>query len=190
MSGPGVAPGTRIRGTTFVTDVTPTLLAIAGVEVKAAPGEIAMTGRSLAAQLSGAPGDPRGDSEWVGTEVAGNAALFRGRFKLSRNAPPHSDGAWQLHDLATDPGETNNLAAREPELLQSMLRDYEAYEKQMGVLPLPPGYNVQKQVVVNAIKRQIAAYWWLLLGAAGVLAGGVWLVVRRLLRRRTGRAPI
>ena len=185
ISGPGVVPGTRISGTTFVTDVTPTLLSLAGVAAKAAPDEIVMTGRSLAAQLSGSPVNPRGDNEWVGTEVAGNAALYRGRYKLSRNAPPHSDGAWQLHDLASDPGETTNLATREPELLQSMLRDYEAYEKQMGVLPLPPGYDVQKQVAVNAIKRQLAAYWWLVLGAAAAIAGGVWLVVRRLLRRRT-----
>lgn len=185
ISGPGVVPGTRVAGTAFVTDVTPTLLELAGVTVSPAPGEIAMTGRSLASALAGAPADPATPREWIGTEVAGNAALFRGRYKLSRNATPLSDGQWQVHDLSVDPGETNDLAATQPELLASLLKDYEAYERQMGVLALPDGYSVQGQITENAIKRQVAAYWWVLVLAAGVIAGSAWLTLRWILRRRS-----
>jgi heme/copper-type cytochrome/quinol oxidase subunit 2 len=52
----------------------------------------------------------------------------------------------------------------------------------MGVLPLPPGYDVQKQVATNAIKKQISAYWWVLVIAAGVLAAMMyfgWRIARR-----------
>jgi hypothetical protein len=52
----------------------------------------------------------------------------------------------------------------------------------MGVLPLPAGYDVQQQVATNAIKKQIAAYWWVLVIAAGVLAAMLfvgWRLVRR-----------
>ena len=185
IAGPGVVPGGRIAGTTFVTDVTPTLLELAGVTVTPGDGEVAITGRSLAAQLSGATDDPRSDTEWVGIEVAGNAALFRGRYKLSRNALPLSDGTWQLHDLSVDPGETTNLAAHEPAVLASMIADYAAYEKQMGVLALPEGYSVHAQITVNSIKRQIAAYWWVLALLAGGIAGSAWLALRWVLRRRT-----
>ncbi|MFN8946200.1 MAG: arylsulfatase [Alphaproteobacteria bacterium] len=184
ISGPGVAPGSRVSGLTFVTDVTPTLLDLAGVAVEPKPGEIAMTGRSLAVHLSGTAEHPRGETDWVGTEVAGNAALYRGRYKLSRNAPPHSDGAWQVHDLATDPGETNNLADSAPALLASLLQDYAAYEKQMGVLPLPPGYDVQRQIVANSLRKQFNAYWWVLALVVGGVAGASYLVIRRLRRRR------
>jgi arylsulfatase/uncharacterized sulfatase len=63
-----------------------------------------------------------------------------------------------------------------------MQADYAAYEKRMGVLPLPPGYDVQKQVATNAIKKQISAYWWVLVIAAGVLAAMMyfgWRIARR-----------
>ncbi|MBU6156951.1 MAG: arylsulfatase [Alphaproteobacteria bacterium] len=184
ISGPGVAPGSRVTGLTFVTDVTPTLLDMAGVAVEPKPGEIAMTGRSLAAHLSGMSGHPRGETDWVGTEVAGNAALYRGRYKLSRNAPPLSDGAWQVHDLVTDPGETHNLAESAPALLASLLEDYAAYEKRMGVLPLPPGYDVQQQIVANSLRKQFAAYWWVLALLVGCVAGASYLVIGRLRRGR------
>lgn len=185
IAGPGVRSGTRVSGFAFVTDVAPTLLDLAGVPVTPANGEIAITGRSLAATLAGASEPVRGDTDWVGTEVAGNAALFRGRYKLSRNAPPLSDGAWHVHDLATDPGETANLATSQPDLLQSLLKDYASYEAQMGVLPLPPGYDVQQQVAINATKRQLEAYWWVLALLAAGVAGSVLLIVRRLRRGRT-----
>jgi arylsulfatase/uncharacterized sulfatase len=184
ISGPGVASGLKLPGTTFVTDVTPTILELAGISVTPLPGEIAMTGRSLAAYVGGRGDNPRGDSDWVGTEVAGNAALYRGRYKLSRNAPPASDGAWHVYDLGVDPGETTNLAPSQPELLASLLEDYASYEQQMGVLPLPPGYDLQRQIRDNAIKRQLQAYLWVLILLAAGTAGTGWLALRWVRSRR------
>ena len=63
-----------------------------------------------------------------------------------------------------------------------MIADYKAYVKNVGVLELPPGYNVQRQIAKNIIARQLAAYWWVLALMALTLLGlGVmlWRVMRR-----------
>jgi arylsulfatase/uncharacterized sulfatase len=182
MSGPGIKAGHRLTATTFVTDVTPTILELSGVGLEQSAEEVQITGKSLLPALSGASDVVRGPDEAVGTEVSGNAALYRGTYKIVRYAPPHGDNAWHLYDLSTDPGETRDLSTEKPELFASMQADYAAYEKRMGVLPLPPGYDVQQQVATNTIKKQISAYWWVLVIAAGVLAAMMffgWRIARR-----------
>ena len=56
------------------------------------------------------------------------------------NGAPYGDGAWRLYDLSIDPGETNDLAAREPALFDEMMRAYETYAEENGVLEMPEGY--------------------------------------------------
>jgi arylsulfatase/uncharacterized sulfatase len=136
MSGPGIKAGHRLTATTFVTDVTPTILELSGVGLEQPAEEVQITGKSLLPALTGASDIVRGPDEAVGTEVSGNAALYRGTYKIVRYAPPHGDNAWHLYDLSTDPGETRDLSTEKPELFASMQVDYAAYEKRMGVLPL------------------------------------------------------
>src|SRR5690606_5024297 len=106
IAGPGVTPGTRVRTPTFVTDVTPTILEIAGVSAEG--GGVPITGRSLGPVLRGEAERAHPVDAPVGVEVAGNAALFKGDMKLVRNMPPWGDGAWHLYDIARDPGETED----------------------------------------------------------------------------------
>jgi arylsulfatase/uncharacterized sulfatase len=185
VSGPGVAPGRRIDGLTFVTDVTPTLAEFGGARATAeAP---AMDGVSLRAVLQGEPGPVRGADSPLGVEVSGNAALYRGDYKIVRDMAPLGDGRWRLYDVARDPGETRDLSGAEPERLKAMLADYAAYEARVGVAPLPPGYSTQKQLAANAMARQMP----LLASAAVVLAlllGGGGFLAWRWSRRRGGRA--
>ena len=186
ISGKGIAAGKKITTTAFVTDVTPTILELAGAETQQPEGEVQITGRSLLGALSGTTAEVRTPDEFVGTEVSGNSALFQGHYKIVRYAPPYGDNGWHLYDLAVDPGETNDLSAAQPGLMKSMLAQYALYEKQMGVLPLPPGYDVQKQVAINATMKQLKAYWWVLAVMLVIGAGVVWLVFRlvsRALRR-------
>ena len=122
--------------------------------------------------------------EPVGIEVSGNAALFKGDLKLVRNMPPWGDGGWHLHDVAADPGETRDLAADRPDLVADLQRDYAAYEREMGVLPLPPGYDPHDQVARNSIRRQLRVYGARLAALGVGLAAAVVLVARSLLRRR------
>ena len=72
-----------------------------------------------------------------------------------------------------------------------MLAQYATYETQMGVLPLPPGYDVQKQVAINSMLKQVKAYWWVLAILAVLVAGAAWFLLRLLLRlfRRAQSKP-
>jgi arylsulfatase A-like enzyme len=184
IAGPGITAGTGIATPSFVTDVTPTILDLAGVPTD---GGVKMTGRTLRPVLSGQETRAYPIDVPVGIEVSGNSALFKGDWKLVRNMPPFGDGDWKLHELALDPGETKDLSSERADLKAELLRDYQAYEREMGVQPLPPGYDPHKQVARNAIKRQIGFFKWHLTIAAAALIAITVLLVRRRRRRRRSR---
>lgn len=185
IAGPGVGSGAAVATPSFVTDVTPTLLDLAGV---AADGGVAMTGRTLRPVLDGQAVRAHPVDAPVGIEVSGNAALFKGDWKLTRNHPPYGDGAWHLYELARDPGETKDLTRERPEIAAELQRDYDAYAREMGVLPMPEGYDVHRQVAINALKKQLAANGWRLALVALLLATVTVLVVRRRRRAANRRA--
>jgi len=187
IAGPGVTPGMRSAGTAFVTDIAPTILDIAGVD-PAMDGAMEMTGRSLAPVLSDATARTWNDGEAVGIEVSGNAALFNGAFKLVHNAPPWGDGEWHLYNVVADPGETRDLREAEPDRFAAMTAQYQTYVQQMGVLPLPEGYNIHRQVETNTLKRMASQYWLELTIAGIMLLGFLYGLLRlamRLMRRKS-----
>lgn len=145
-----------------------------------------MTGRSLVPMLTGATDSVHGDTP-LGYELSGNAALFKGDYKLVRNLAPTGDGKWRLFDLKSDPGETRDLAAAQPERFAAMLADYRAYAKANGVLDMPAGYTANEQINAYAWeqqgkKRAIKAALWL---GGGLLALAllIWGWRRRRARR-------
>jgi hypothetical protein len=95
---------------------------------------------------------------------------------------PYGDGAWRLYNIAQDPGETTDLSLVNGTLFEQMKAAYQDYAKANDVLEMPAGYQVQKQVAHNALKRQISLYGWkvalVLLGITLI----IWLIVRS--RRR------
>jgi arylsulfatase A-like enzyme len=188
MSGPGVPAGAKHGALAFVTDVTPTLLELAGVDAAQVADTLPITGRSLAPVFAGTAPSAYGPEDTFGIEVSGNAALFRDRWKITRNMPPIGDGVWRLYDVTADPGEVNDLSLAQPEVFQTMLAAYDAYTQTSGVLPLPEGYQVENQVRRNAIARQLGfhAVTLAIVGAAllAVIALGVFWLIRR--RRRAG----
>src|SRR3546814_16564504 len=95
--------------------------------------------------LEGMEGSVHGDAP-LGYELAGNAALFRGRYKLVRNRPPIGDGGWRLYDIGADPGETRDLSAAMPDRFAAMQADYRAFAQENGVLDMPPGYTAAEQI--------------------------------------------
>ena len=138
------------------------------------------------ALLNGESDSLRGAEAPFGFEVAGHSALYRDNYKLVRTPAPLGDGSWRLYDIVNDPGETTDLAAQMPDLAAAMLADYEAYESRVGVLALPPGYDVQRQVIHNVRMKQLERNWWVLalgaLAALALMAGLIWLSLR-LFRR-------
>jgi hypothetical protein len=141
-----------------------------------------MTGRSLVPPLRDASAEIRAPNETLGYELAGNAALFEGDLKLVRNLPPVGNGEWQLFDIARDPGETQNLRAAQPADFQRLLAAYQRFEVEDGVLPLPEGYQPQRQVTINALRRVILPQ--LLWPAVAVSIFTIlWVLIRRRRRR-------
>ncbi len=185
IAGPGVAQGTRLATPTFVTDITPTLLDLVGV--RPSSDGVAMNGNSIRPALTSESVRAHPLDHPVGFEVSGNAALFKGDLKLVRNMPPHGDGEWHLFDIARDPGETADLSRERAQLSAELLRDYDDYTRQMGVLPMPPGYDIHRQVVSNAVMRQLGFYGWQLAIAVLSLVSLAVLGARRVARGRRQR---
>lgn len=140
---------------TFVTDITPTILQLAGVAPPKAryggrPVE-SITGRSLVPLLRGEAERVYAPDEHIGYELGGNAALFQGDYKLVRNVPPVGDNEWHLFDIARDPGETRDLREQMPERFQQMQALYQSYVNANGVLPMPANYDQALQGVENGL---------------------------------------
>jgi arylsulfatase A-like enzyme/Flp pilus assembly protein TadD len=108
LRGPGVAPGTILKGVVRTVDLYPTILELTGVD-----GPAPTSGRSLAAALTGS----------AMTDVSSYAeslvpllhygwsdlrAVRDGRWKYILAPKP------ELYDLDSDPGEQKNLVDREP----------------------------------------------------------------------------
>lgn len=71
-------------------------------------------------------------------------ALRKGSWKAVLIPPPHGSGSWQLYDLDRDPGETEDLAQREPEMLRELMGHWDEYVKEVGVVGEAPKYGVSK----------------------------------------------
>lgn len=156
---PGIRQNQVHGSLTYVTDLAPTLLDLAGI---ARPGNTykgepieAMTGRSLLPVLTGQTQQVHAPDEAIGYELSGNQALFKGDLKLVKNLAPVGDGEWHLYNLRVDPGETRDLQDLMPEQFRSLQADYAAYAQSHGVLPMPDGYSPTRQVLINSVVN----YW-------------------------------
>jgi arylsulfatase A-like enzyme len=190
VSGPPVTRRGQISDEfVYVTDLAPTLLEFAGVTrapTSAEPTSLEpvspeqMRGKSLVQHLAGTSDEVHDESEAIGYELAGNAALFRGDFKVVKDRGPIGDDQWHLFNLKTDVGEANDLRDVEPEIFESMLAAYRDYEKTNNVLPVPDGYDQRQQVlqagIIKRFKRSSAP--WILAGLALAL-GTRWFFRRR-----------
>lgn len=184
IAGPGVATRGIQHAPVHVADLMPTLLDAAGVPYDAG----ALYGKSILPVLAGAMTETRSADESFSFEVSGNAAHYRGNWKLVRTALPRGDFTWRLFDLSVDPGETTDLSGQHPELFAEMRAEYEAYTAETGVLELGPEDYAQAQVLTKLLDRVIKKYWLLIagLGLAVLLSGyGVFRLVRMALRRKT-----
>lgn len=185
VSGPGV----KVRGFTdafsFVTDIAPTLVDLAGDNDIA---EDIFSGKSLVPALDGSATTIYSEDEGVGLEVSGNAAFFQGRHKLVKTTAPYGDDSWRLYDLKTDPGETRDLSESEPDRKQAMLAAYEAYAERVGVIAPPAGFDVMEQVRDNTmvkLRSHYAKHLPVLIGGILIFLIAIYFGVRRIFRSGT-----
>ena len=191
IAGPGVTPA-KVKSPAMVTDIAPTLLDWIGAP--AAPKEARpITGRSLMPILKGEADSVYASDDVRAIEVSGNSALYKGDYKITRSMPPVGDAKWRLFNMAEDPGETTDLSETRPEVLADMLASFAKYETDVGVLPMPAGYDSIATVLSNSTDRflsknpgTVALVAIVLLAALLGLLYGLWRVGRAVLGR--GRA--
>jgi arylsulfatase A-like enzyme len=139
VSGPGVKhEGTINHSVLHVMDITPTFLESAGVEhpAKKEGSQVApMQGKSMWPLLSGRAKATRTDSDWLGWELFGNRAIRQGDWKLLYLLPAAGGtGDWQLFNLRDDPAEMHDLSTKHPEKHAALLKLWEEYVIQNGVI--------------------------------------------------------
>jgi arylsulfatase len=79
------------------------------------------------------------DKEITGWELFGHRAIRQGHWKaLYMNAPRGKD-RWELYDLENDPGEVNDLAETEPDVLERLIQHWETYYAETGMFD--PGHE-------------------------------------------------
>jgi arylsulfatase A-like enzyme len=119
-------------------DIAPTVLELAGA---AHPGTTyrgrqvePMRGRSMLPYLSGQTDAVHDADTGTGWELFGRRAIRQGDWKALYLPAPYGPGAWQLYDLARDPGEVHDLAASRPDKLADLLVLWDRYVEDNGVI--------------------------------------------------------
>jgi arylsulfatase len=139
IAGPVVRRAGGIDGTYLnVRDIVPTVLDLAHVSVTPGhfAGRIAQPIDGLSWKQFLASGTAvYSASKPVGTELFGSRSLRQGDWKIT----DISDGKWHLFDVARDPGETHDLSADEPARKAALVKAWDAYARDVGVvMPDPP----------------------------------------------------
>ncbi|MDX5592285.1 arylsulfatase [Pseudovibrio sp. SPO723] len=183
IAGAGVAASGIQQAPVHVSDLMPTLLEAAGVAYD--PGTL--YGKSILPVLSDQTTETRGADESFAGEVSGNAALYRGNWKLVRTALPRGDFTWRLFDLSVDPGETTDLSGENPELFAELKSEYEAYVADVGVFELGQEDYAEAQLFSNLLEKTVSKYWPYLAGLVLMLLISVYALFRlvRMLVRRS-----
>jgi arylsulfatase len=138
VSGPLVkAAGKKSDAFTHVMDMAPTFLEIAGTSHPSSfdGREVApLRGKSLVPLLTGSRESLRGENDPVGWELLGWRGLRMGHWKITWIDAPFGASEWELFDLSSDPGETTDLSAENPEQLQILLEEWNTYADEVGII--------------------------------------------------------
>ncbi len=180
--------GSLSNAFTYVTDLAPTILEIANVEPPAGSYEGRqvenISGKSLLPLLTGQADRVHEPDETIGYELAGNAALFKGDYKIVIDRGPVGDGEWHLFNFVNDPGEATDLKEEMPELFAEMMEEYRTYTRDYRVLPVPDGYDQRKEVFRYVLRNNPDPLLLAIVAGLGLLI--VFLAWRgiRAIRRR------
>lgn len=130
----GVArPGSIGKAYLTVSDIAPTLLDLAGLPHAtqfAAQKVQPITGRSWLPWLTGKAEAVYGPDDAIGEELFGSRSLRQGDWKIT----DIGDRVWRLFNVATDPGETRDLARDDPARLRALAARWEEYARSNGVI--------------------------------------------------------
>lgn len=133
------SPGRWVRDPAHIMDIMATLVDVAHVSYPKQKNErsiLPLEGTSLTPTFKDGGALP---ARTLCFQHEGAKAIEQGNWKLVQGKKMPAETAWELYDLAQDPCETVNLAARHPELVKSMSDEYDAWAKRTGSYFPAPG---------------------------------------------------
>lgn len=114
-----IKAGSTSNMATCTVDYLPTILEITGIEM---PDDRPLDGISLVPLIEG---KETKRSRPLGFHIKGQAAWHDGTLKAYRAAKSKT---WELYDLASDPGETKNLATEKQQRLKKMIQAWTSWK--------------------------------------------------------------
>lgn len=134
-----------------VMDVLPTVLDLAGVPH---PGStfrgrevFPVRGSSWVPHLGGkASSFHDEENEITGWELFGLRAIRQGPWKAIFMTAPKGKDRWELYNLADDPGEMNDFADKEPEILKRLIGHWEVYYAETGMFEPDHSFRAAKRL--------------------------------------------
>lgn len=148
---------------TFCTimDIAPTILDMAGINHPAPSYQgrniVNVRGKSMLPYLVGADSSIHPADHITGWETCGRAAVRCGDYKIVFIPKPKGPERWQLYNLAKDPGEVFDLAKEDPQRLELMIKMWDQYVLETGVIPLAPALGNW----IEAMEEQMPEDAWM-----------------------------
>ncbi|KAF7906134.1 hypothetical protein EAF00_000413 [Botryotinia globosa] len=123
-----------------VMGLAPTILEMAGTQHPAPTYQgrkiAPIRGKSMLPFISGTSPRIHAEDFISGWETCGRAALSKGSWKRVFIPKPKGTKKWQLYNLSVDPGEIHDLADEQPEKLKELVKLWDEYVLETGVVPL------------------------------------------------------
>ena len=160
-----IKSGVSTNDPSITLDVMPTILSVAGI---APPKNRPLDGIDLSPVLFERKPLPPRPLYWANLNNNGSRseALRQGTWKLVVQHPGARPGTFanetvELFNLARDEGETDNLAARKPELAKAMLRQIKAWyaDTQKTASPQPGGWIRRPRVAAKFFNGKDLKGW-------------------------------
>jgi arylsulfatase A-like enzyme len=127
-----IEPGTTSDHLSAFWDMLPTFCEMGGVD---APADV--DGISMLPELLGKDQEEHEYLYWEFTERGGSQAIRKGDFKAVRlKVTSNPDAEIELYDLASDLGETNDIAAEHPDIVEEMRVLFEEARTDSEMFPL------------------------------------------------------
>ena len=156
VKGPGIGQGLRTDEIGHVTDIAPTLYALAGADLHADPlaSGTPLEGISIAPAWQGEQMPER----TIVTELFDMKMVRQGAWKSLLIVPPFGPNKWQLFNVKDDPAELHNLARQYPQRLVDMVAVYDAWAVDQNVIP-PVGTRDGREGSMSWLYDEPCDWW-------------------------------
>lgn len=142
-----------------VMDIAPTLLDLAGVTHPAPEYKgrtvAGIRGKSMVSWLRGQTASTHPPNFVQGWELCGRAAIRAGDWKAVFIPAPKGPHKWQLYNLSKDAGEIYDLTEERPDQLDVLLKHWEQYVEECGVIPLHPELGAYLEATEDQMEVRI-----------------------------------